>query len=869
MDTGSQVTSVCQTFYEKNLANVPMYSCSKLLKVAGVGGESLPYRGYVEASVSIPTGSSGNFTLTIPILVVPDTEYNTMVPLLIGTNFLCRMSKEFTTASELPVPVQVALGVIRQQEEYLSSTNGIYGDVSMENDVLLPCRSAVVVHGQSEIKVPIGQQIAMVADIENGVQVVPEVVSIRAGELCFPVELVNNSDNTVKISKGQRIAQLHQACIQLPSECSKEERDSFLSNFNFSDIDDNDKAELEEILASNRDVFSLSTAEMGCTSVTTHKIELTDDKPFKQKFRPIPPGSYDEVRAHLAELLSSEVIQESNSPYSSNMVLVRKKDNSLRLCVDYRQLNAMTKKDAYSIPHIDTLIDSLRGATYFASLDLFSGYHQVEMDKASMEKTAFTAGPLGFFEYKRLAFGLCNAPSTFQRLMEGVLAGLNMKTCAVYLDDVIVYAESKSELYSRLKDVFDRFRKANLRLKPKKCSFLNRRVNFLGHTVCEEGVQCSDDHIKAVKDWPEPTCLAELQTFLGFTGFYRRFVAGYSVIAHPLLMLQHGHNIGKKNPTRKRKSSNEPVPWTWGDSQKRAFQSLKTALISAPILAYPDFSKPFELHVDACKEGLGCVLYQKEGSTLRVIAYGSRALSKSERNYSVHKLEFLAFKWAVTSKFRHYLYGNPFVVFTDHNLLAYITTTAKLDAIGHRWLAELSVYDFSIFYKPGARNKDADGLSRRPHPETERDKCTRRISRDIFKEICTLITDSDEFSGVAENLAIPPKAISLVTQASTTNNINWPTEQRKDPTLNRVIQVVEKDHVLTQRQRRQESRDVRKLLAYQPVLVIRDGVLFKRSQNGESFSYRLVVPTQWKQEVLRLSHDDIGHLGRDKTMSIA
>ena len=159
------------------------------------------------------------------------------------------------------------------------------------------------------------------------------------------------------------------------------------------------------------------------------------------------------------------------------------------------------------------------------------------MDEDSIERTAFTVGPLGFFEYKRLPFGLCNAPSSFQRLMERVLDGLNMKVCAVYLDDIIVYAQTKTELYERLAHVFDRFRTANLRLKPKKCSFLCERVEFLGHVVSKEGVQCSDAHIEAVKNWPEPTCLAELQTYLGFTGFYRRFVPGYSTIAHPLLAL--------------------------------------------------------------------------------------------------------------------------------------------------------------------------------------------------------------------------------------------------------------------------------------------------------------------------------------------
>lgn len=870
VDTGSQVTTISQKFHTTNLTDVPIHNCSRLLRVAGAGGENLPYSGYVEVSVKMPVSSTEYFEAEIPVLVVPDTAYNSSVPLLIGTNFLSRMSNTITELGYLPIPVQAAISAIREHQQYLNHTKGIYGDVVAEDDVSVPAKCSSVVCGQSVITIPLRQQTAMISQVSNGLAIVPGVVSVDAGTQSIPVEVVNHSDIPLSIPKGQTIAQLHHACIQLPSVCPEVERNVFLSHFDLTKVDDADKPGLEEFLTANRDVFSLSTAEVGCTDICKHKIELTDPKPFKQKFRPIPPASYDEVRAHLAELLSSGVIQESNSPYSSNMVLVRKKDNSLRLCVDYRQLNSLTKKDAYTIPRIETLIDSLQGASYFASLDLFSGYHQVEMDQDSMEKTAFTAGPLGFFEYTRLPFGLCNAPSTFQRLMERVLAELNMKICAVYLDDVIVYAKSKNELYDRLRQVFDRFRAANLRLKPEKCGFLNRRANFLGHTVSDEGVQCSDDHISAVKNWPEPTCLAELQTFLGFTGFYRRFVAGYSSIAHPLLLLQRGHNTDKgKKSTKKKKAPEEPVPWSWGEEQRLSFQTLKDALMNAPILAYPDFSKPFELHVDASTLGLGCVLYQKDGSTLRVIAYGSRSLSKPERNYSVHKLEFLALKWAVAVKFHHYLYGKPFTVYTDHNPLAYVTTTAKLDAVGHRWLAELSAYEFSIFYKPGSKNCDADGLSRRPHPEQEKEQSTRKISAEVFKEICALVSDNDDFAGVAENLAVSPTVLSNVTIASPVTDVEWAVEQRKDLVLRRVIEILQRDASLTERQRRRESRDVRKLLAYKPDLFLHQGVMYKKSKSGSITANRLVIPTHWRQEVLRLSHDEIGHLGREKTLSVA
>ena len=373
---------------------------------------------------------------------------------------------------------------------------------------------------------------------------------------------------------------------------------AFIDSFSFAHLTDIEATELKAFLIANRDLFAMKASEMGCTDVLKHRIELEDNTPFKEKFRPIPPGSYDEVRKHLAELLSVGVVQESKSPFSSNMVLVKKKDGSLRLCVDYRRLNAKTKKDAYSIPRVETLIDSLQGSRFFASLDLFAGYHQVEVADEHKECTAFSAGPLGFYEYVKMPFGLCNAPSTFQRMMEQVLEGLNMDICAVYLDDVIVYAPSKEDLYARLSEVFSRFRAAGLRLKPSKCKFFQTSVEFLGFVVSEEGTSCSTKHLEAVVEWPVPNNVKQLQTFLGFTNFYRKFIPGYASIAEPLYGLLRGQvNVGRgkkvSKSSKRRGLRSPPMDWKWEFAQQTAFEKLKSMLVSPPILAYPDFDKPF------------------------------------------------------------------------------------------------------------------------------------------------------------------------------------------------------------------------------------------------------------------------------------
>jgi len=377
--------------------------------------------------------------------------------------------------------------------------------------------------------------------------------------------------------------------------------------------------------------------------------------------------------------------------------------------------------------------------------------------------------------------------------MEQVLEGLNMDICAVYLDDVIVYAPSKEDLYARLSEVFSRFRAAGLRLKPSKCKFFQTSVEFLGFVVSEEGTSCSTKHLEAVVDWPVPNNVKQLQTFLGFTNFYRKFIPGYASIAEPLYGLLRGQvNVGRgkkvSKSSKRRGLRSPPMDWKWEFAQQTAFEKLKSMLVSPPILAYPDFDKPFVVHVDASRIGLGAVLYQKtRENKLEVLAYASKSLSPAEKNYSAHKLEFLGLKWAITVKFHHYLYGKPFTIFTDHNPLAYVTTTAKLDAVGHRWLAELSDYVFEIFYKPGRLNNDADGLSRRPHPEVEQGGCTQRIGPEIFKEVCSVVTSDEGFSGVAEYLAVPSLALSNAITVQPIETLDWAAEQHADTDIDRVM----------------------------------------------------------------------------------
>ena len=367
------------------------------------------------------------------------------------------------------------------------------------------------------------------------------------------------------------------------------------------------------------------------------------------------------LKAHLKEMEEVGAIRKSHSPWSSPVVLVRKKTGELRFCIDLRTLNARTEKDAYSLPRIEDSLDSLNGAKIFSSLDLKSGYWQVELEEESIPLTAFTVGPLGFYECVRMPFGLTNAPATFQRLMENCLGDLHLRSCIIYLDDIIIYSKTPEEHVHRLEQVFEKLAAAGLKLKPSKCEFFKTEINYLGHVVSQEGIRTDDKKIEAIKNWPRPVTNTDVRSFLGFTNYYRRFIHKYSQIAKPLNSLIMGDSSKHKNKKTKVE---------WNQACEESFEKLKEICSQTPVLGYADYTKPFRLNTDASTEGLGAALYQtQEDGTERVIAFASRTLGKSERNYDAHKLEFLALKWAVTEKFHEYLYGGNFDVYTDNNPL--------------------------------------------------------------------------------------------------------------------------------------------------------------------------------------------------------
>ena len=455
-----------------------------------------------------------------------------------------------------------------------------------------------------------------------------------------------------------------------------------------------DKDQLLELVDDYSDIFALDQSKLGHTEIVTHTIDTGDHPPVHQPARQIPFALRAKVEEMVEDMMDQGVVQPSTSPWASLIVLVAKKDGSTRFCVDYRRLNSITKKDIYPLPRIDDTLDSLARQQYFTTLDLAFGYWQVGMDGQSQEKTAFITHS-GLYEFRVMPFGLCNAPATFQRLMEVVLQGLVHKSCLVYLDDILVIGRTFTEHLNNLVKVFSRLRQAGLHLKPSKCCLARTEVEYLGRVVSQGGVAADPKKVEAVQAYPVPTNRKSLRSFLGLASYYRRFIPNFSSVARPL------HILTQKN-----------VQFNWTMECQKAFDTLKKLLTQAALLAYPDFTQPFMLETDASVEGLGAVLaQQKPDLSVHPIAYASRTLLPHERNYGTS--EGLGVVWAVKI-FRHYLYGHECHVYTDHEALkALIHTPHPSGKLAH-WRLALQELDLQIHYWPGKQNANADALSRAP-----------------------------------------------------------------------------------------------------------------------------------------------------------
>ncbi|KAL0551539.1 hypothetical protein IC582_010628 [Cucumis melo] len=402
------------------------------------------------------------------------------------------------------------------------------------------------------------------------------------------------------------------------------------------------------------------------------------------------PAELKELKVQLQDLLDKGFIRPSVSPWGAPVLFVKKKDGSMRLCIDYRELNKVTVKNRYPLPRIDDLFDQLQGATVFSKIDLRSGYHQLRIKDEDIPKTAFRSR-YGHYEFIVMSFGLTNAPAVFMDLMNRVFREFLDTFVIVFIDDILIYSKTEAEHEEHLRMVLQTLRDNKLYAKFSKCEFWLKQVSFLGHVVSKAGVSVDPAKIEAVTGWTRPSTVSEVRSFLGLAGYYRRFVENFSRIATPLTQL-----------TRK------GAPFVWSKACEDSFQTLKQKLVTAPVLTVPDGSGSFVIYSDASKKGLGCVLMQQG----KVVAYASRQLKSHEQNYPTHDLELAAVVFALKI-WRHYLYGEKIQIFTDHKSLKYFFTQKELNMRQRRWLELVKDYDCEILYHPGKANVVADALSRK------------------------------------------------------------------------------------------------------------------------------------------------------------
>lgn len=951
LDSGSQVTVISEKYYNSKLSHIPLQKLEIPLTVTGAGGQPVPYQGMILISCTLPESVAGKLeTVKVAALVGRDNLLADKVPIILGTNVF--RDVQCTKWADQVIRGEATF-MMAHCVDY-SHPDGKVGHIKLRGrNVVVPPLGTVTVRGQASI-----QQIRTCSEVlvqEPINSVLPEGLGVIASKVDMGalygmcVTLCNFTEQEIVVKKKSVIADvlvinamydvqnvlsdLHNVQQEpscgakviadpSPSDPISPKSDSRCSSLKFR-FGENTSPEWQEHFTGRLkefdSVFVQNKVDLGHTSGITHDIQLEAGTCVRERPRPIPPKDFEDARQHIQQLLDAKIITPSSSPYASPIVLVRKKNGALRMCVDYRKINMHTLKDSYAIPKIEDMFLTLNGAKFFTSVDLSQAYYQVPMTERAKLISAFTT-PFGLYQFERMAMGLKNAPHTFQRLMEKVFSDMNLTELIVFLDDILIHGRTLTELEDRTVEVLTRLKKYNLKLDPEKCIFGASEVRHLGHIISDAGIKPDPDKIKSLTTWPKPRTVKDVKSFVGFAGYYRRFIPQFADIAKPLNDLTVGYV-----PRGSQKKGGKPgtlhltsdISRFWGESQQKAFDTLIQALTSDPIIALADRGKPFKLHCDASGTGIGAVLYQEQEGKLRVIAYASRSLNKTERNYPAHKREFLALKWAMTEKFHDYILGAQVTVVTDNNPLCYILRNAKLDATSHRWLTSLSIYDFDLQYKKGSTHVDADALSRRHEDEPGeedgeyqklledtkflREKAERfeqqsaqmiYVNASAIRAVMTAkgvnkrpdtesgrlgdkegATDLEFVPAVEQTFGDPSLIRDDILEpkeegSNTISTQDWRKYQLADPTLAWVIENIVRGAKLESNNGATHEQKV--FIKDQGKFVLRDGVLYRRildEETGEEF--QLVIPVSHRQMAMRGVHDDLFHTHLDSALKQA
>ena len=701
IDTGASVNIIDHDWFHANLSHLRFsIEKSRVAEARAANGSSLEITGFIVLSISV-----NGTQFPVPMNIAR----NLSTRIILGSQFLNRHCARIDCESRtLRLAKESKILVIEKQEIPAHTQSVVCARLSNK----LPINTIGLAHGGRRVSA-LGVLIANTASsVENNcihllvMNTTEEPITLyprtKLGifSLVDPHRIHSFSDLEKNNVNNVNTVQASAVASDLNSKQDSVKEVLSKVNLNTNHMSSTEESEINGLLTEYIDIFQVKGGPTGNYSRVKHAINTGDHPPIRSRPYRQAPHIQAEVRRQVHEMLEQEVIKESASPWSFPVCMTPKAGdpNTYRFAIDFRALNKICARDNFPLPNINDALDSLGAAkpNFIATLDMAAGYWQIGLEESSKSKTAFITQD-GLYEFNRMPFGLHNAPATFQRAMQEVLRGLNWKFVLCYLDDIIIFSSSFSEHMDHLRQVFDRLRAAGLKLQPKKCTFGQTEVKYLGHVVSKDGVATDPSKLKIVQDYPTPAKVTEVKSFLGFVGYYRKFIKDFCKIAEPLT-----------NLTRK------DVSFVWDQSCQEAFKTLKGKLLEPPILAYPNFDgTEFILQTDASRTGLGFILAQKQDGKERVISYGGRALHDPERNYTVTEIEALAVVEGI-KKYAPYLqHSIKFTVVTDHCALKWLfginkNTGSRLA----RWALKLQSYKFDVIHIRGRHNGNADALSR-------------------------------------------------------------------------------------------------------------------------------------------------------------
>ena len=605
--------------------------------------------------------------------------------------------------------------------------------------------------------------------------------------------------------------------------------------------------QIKDLLSS---IAASSFSDLTPTDTVTHQIKLIapSQPPFKQKMRKVPFARREAFRKLLQEQVDAKLLVPSRSPYSSPVLLVGKPDGTIRLTIDYKWMNQATVKDAYHLPNIENLFVALSRSKYYTKVDCFSGFYQVQMDADSTQYTAFSC-EWGIYEYVVMPMGLTNAPATFQRLMNRVLqAEIEAGIVVVYMDDLLIHSATLEQHLQHVTMIVERLRQHGIKIKLSKCEIAQQTVTFLGHEVTHGEIRPNAAKSRILFEYPRPLNITQLQAFLGLAGYYRKFIAGFAKIASPLYSL-----LSTTDTSRSKKT-----PLNWTDDTQTAFDQLRTILTTHPFLILPNFDLNYILDTDACGYAVGAVLSQEQDNQVRPVGYFSKHLSPAQQNYSTTERELLAIVLAVEN-FAQYLYGKHFTVNSDHQPLQWLFKTAKLSARLARWIIRLNDFSFTIHYKQGKSNANADALSRWPldseDTHNEQEEQDERIIATIHTTLSTTTSNGQQSTNTYTQLFDTSKQLQ---------------EQLKDEDIQWIINIIKQYPTAKPKNINHNNNHQKQLLNNYDNLQEIDDVLnhIKIDKSGQQIT-RYVLPRHLTNWAINTAHHTSigGHLGINKTLA--